>query len=79
MCRINCKIADGLVPSEKVAIFATADGHEEEVIVSTRHLQGKSLLTSEIGRTGNRVLVELPRESTSGHWRVWVLANQLGG
>ena len=79
MCRINCEIEDGLIPAEKVARLTTADGRPEEVVVSTKHVSGNTLCASEIGREGDRVLVELPRESTSGRWRIWVHQKQLGG
>lgn len=79
MCRVYCEIEPGLISSEKVARLLTADGRHEEVVVSNKMIKGKTLCASEVGRDGNNVLVELPRESSSGKWRVWVKDTQIGG
>jgi hypothetical protein len=66
-------IADGPGPSEAVIGVQTAGGQIEEVVLSKRHVEsglldvGSPLLTRD-----ETYLVELPRESTSGRWRVWV-------
>jgi hypothetical protein len=74
--RINCTIVDGLVPNEKIAQIRRADGKIEEVEVPVQSTEGSDrLLASEIGKRDNDVLIELPRESTSGRWRVWVNAS----
>jgi hypothetical protein len=78
MCNINCQIEDGLIPSEKVARLATADGGFEEVVVSAAQTTGSKLMAFEVGRTEGKVLVELPRESSSGRWRVWVREQDIG-
>jgi hypothetical protein len=77
--RINCKVSDGLMPTEKVARIETADGKAEEVAVSAQNIQDNKLMAFEIGREKGRVLVELPRESASGRWRVWVKESAIGG
>lgn len=78
MCQVLCDtIEEGLGPSEKVARFRTADGQQEEVTVSERQIVDRTIEASEIGRQGGRVLIELPRESASGRWCVWVEENQL--
>jgi len=69
---VPCKIVDGLTPAEKIAIVESADGQIEEVAVSKENLSGESLLADEIGRHEGKVLVELPRETASGRWRIWV-------
>ena len=37
--------------------------------------EGKSIL--EVARDNNNVLIELPQETSSGYWRVWVNKNQI--
>lgn len=76
--KVNCTIVDGLVPNEKIAQITGIDGRVEEVEVPIQSTEGNNrLLAHEVGRKGNEVLVELPRESTSGRWRVWVNASLL--
>jgi len=77
--KVSCTVSDGLMPSEKIARIETADGKSEAVAVSSRNLQGNRLIASEIGRRGGKVLVELPRESASGRWRIWVKESAIGG
>ncbi len=76
--KLICQFVDGLMPSEKIARIENADGRFEEVLVSTKNMSGKSLLANEIGRTEGKVLVELPRESASGRWRIWVKESSIG-
>jgi len=60
-------------PSEVIVAVTDADGHDEEVIVDRRSLSGESLgIGHPVGRDGDRLLVELPRETAGGAWRVWV-------
>jgi subtilisin-like proprotein convertase family protein len=73
MSKIKCeRVADGRIPSERVARVRTYDGPAEEVVVSKRQVQDDYLLVSEIHSEDDKVLVELPRESASGRWRLWV-------
>ncbi len=65
-------ISDGPAATENVVRVRTIDGVEEEVVVSDRQAHDSFLTVGEIHRTDDRVLVELPRESVSGRWRVWV-------
>jgi hypothetical protein len=76
--KLNCTIIDGLMPAEKIARIESADGRLEEVSVSTKNISGDKLMASEIGRHEGRVLVELPRESASGRWRIWVKESAIG-
>lgn len=78
MCMINCEIVEGLIPSEKVAKIQIADGSIEEVAVAPQQIIGNKMQASEVGRTGDKVLVELPRETASGRWRVWLNIKQIG-
>lgn len=71
---VRCKlIAEGPGPSEAIISILAAEGHEEEVVLSKRQVRdnrvdvGAALLVE-----GNRLLVELPRETASGRWRIWV-------
>ena len=76
--KVNCVFVDGLVPNEKIAQIRWADGRLEEVEVPIQNIAGNTLLTYEVGRRQDEVLVELPRESTSGHWRMWVKDSLIG-
>lgn len=77
--KIQCQVTDGLMPGEKVARVQTADGKSEEVAVSAQNIQNDKLLAFVIGRDEGNVLVELPRESASGRWRIWVKEAAIGG
>lgn len=76
--KIQCTVKNGFIPSEKTVYIKRADGVVEEVTVSKHNLRSGRLEASEIGRKSKRVLVELPRESASGHWRIWVRQSQVG-
>lgn len=76
MCHVRAEIEGGLIESERVARVQTLDG-VEAVVVSDRQVQNGHLLASKIHATSDKVLVELPRESTSGRWRVWVSPDQV--
>jgi hypothetical protein len=78
MVKLSGSIEDGLMPAEKIVRVENADGSQEEITVSTGNISGNRLVASVIGREGDRVLVELPRESASGRWRMWVKANAVG-
>ena len=70
--RVLCTIEDGLIPSERIVRVQGADGRVEEVSVSSRNVHNDRLDVFAIGADEGRVLLELPRESASGRWRVWV-------
>jgi hypothetical protein len=65
-------VSEGLVPSEKVVKISARDGSFEELSLSVRQVEGQTIYASEIGRQDRNVLIELPRESASGKWRMWV-------
>ena len=66
-------IGDGQHPSESVVMLETADGEREELIVDKRSIDSDTLkIGYPIRRDGDRLLVELPRETLRGSWRVWV-------
>lgn len=77
MCRIKAKIVRGATNSERVAYIKTVSGQEAEVILDVSQANHKSVVAAEIGRKDNDVLIELPRETSSGDWRIWVSDNQL--
>jgi len=60
------------MPTEKIALVESAEGQIEEITVSKENLIGDSLVADEIGRQEGKILVELPRETASGSWRIWV-------
>lgn len=63
---------DALHPSEVVVVVNTTNG-TESLVVDKKSLQGEFLeIGHPIGTKDNNVLVELPRETYSGAWRVWV-------
>jgi hypothetical protein len=68
---------EGAVPSEAVVTIDTLEGREE-VIVHSSQIKGNSVEVGVIGKTDDkRVLVELPRETLKGKWRVWVKEGDL--
>lgn len=77
--KVSCRVSEGLMPKERIAQIETADGRAEIVPVSSQNIEGNKLVAFEIGRRGGNVLVELPRESLSGRWRIWVKESAIGG
>ncbi len=64
--------APGLHPSEVVVGLETADGFER-LVVHPRSIKKNSLdIGYPISDAQNQYLIELPRETQSGAWRVWV-------
>jgi hypothetical protein len=62
----------GPIPSETVVVIPTIEG-EEQLVVHTSQVDDRGV---EVGfireRDDDTLLVELPRETMSGRWRVWV-------
>jgi hypothetical protein len=73
---IKCKVHDGLIDSEKLAEIQTRNGMEQ-VAVSGVFIEDGALHVSHVGSEGGNLLVELPVESASGNWRVWVSPDQV--
>ncbi|GGD18666.1 hypothetical protein [Aureimonas glaciei] len=66
-------IADGPGPSEEVIGIRTADGSQEEVVLSKRLLSGRGVdIGMPLLHEDDKLLIELPRESASGRWRIWI-------
>jgi hypothetical protein len=76
--KLSGSIEEGLMPAEKIVRVEDADGDIQEVWVSASNIIGGRLMASEIGRLPGKVLVELPRESASGRWRIWVKESAVG-
>jgi len=72
--QIKCRrLMEGPGPSEAIVSIVTTDGQQEEVVVYTGSLQSGSLeVGPKLDTRDGETLVELPRESASGRWRVWV-------
>jgi hypothetical protein len=80
MTPISCTLSEGLMPNEKIAKIKTTNGSFETVEVSISNVRGGKLLAYEVGRDSQgNVLIELPRESVSGRWRIWVEKSAIGG
>ena len=66
------KIREGLHPSEVVVAVETDNG-AERLVVPKRSFEDSALeIGYPISDESGRYLVELPQETTSGAWRVWV-------
>jgi hypothetical protein len=63
---------EGPVPMEAVVTISTARGRNEEVIVHRGQIDERGIEVYYIGERDGLLLVELPRQSMSGHQRVWV-------
>ena len=80
MCKLIVEsVNDGLIPSEKVVRISSPTGGFEELSLSTRQISDQSIDAAEITRQDDRVLVELPRETASGRWRIWVDIKRVRG
>jgi hypothetical protein len=67
----------GLHPSELVVGLRTNSG-TERVVVHTRSIENNAIdIGIPISKKNNDYLVELPRETQSGMWRVWVSSDQV--
>jgi hypothetical protein len=67
----------GPLPSERVATIRTTRG-SEELIVHASQIGLQGIEVGLIAQSGQEALVELPRETLSGHWRVWVPKSGVG-
>ena len=71
MCKVRVAVEQAIMPKERLAIIKTTNGRAE-VIVSERSLDGDLLKAKVVTEEPNSFLIELPRETSSGAWRVWV-------
>jgi hypothetical protein len=71
------EVGKALHPSERMVEVKTISG-TERLVVDKRAIENNSLsVGSPISRHSDAWLIELPRETTSGYWRVWVDAAAL--
>jgi len=63
---------NGPGPDEQIVSIPTKSGGEEEVILPNALVRDDTVEVGRIGGTADSVLIELPQESTSGTWRLWV-------
>lgn len=71
------EVGEGLHPSEVVVAVRTLDGTENLVVDRRSYRNGTVSIGYPIRQEGNNYLVELPRETLSGSWRVWVKEDQV--
>lgn len=70
-------VGNGMHPSERVVEVETPEGRVR-LTVDRSYLHDNRLEVGyPVGKSNGKVLVELPRETTSGQWRVWVFARDL--
>lgn len=62
---------------EVLVEIQTTSGSTEEVIVHKSFVENGSVKVEKIHEADANVLVELPRESASGNWRIWVPSAQI--
>ena len=77
MKRVKAKILPGSIGSERIAYITTAGGIRAEVLLSAAQTGSNHVLAVEVARDKNNILIELPQETSSGDWRVWVNKNQI--
>jgi hypothetical protein len=71
------KISEGLHPSEAIVSVRTSSG-SQRVVVSSRSIEGDTIPVGwPLGKTEQLTLIELPRETETGAWRVWVPSGEL--
>jgi hypothetical protein len=68
---------EGPGPHERIVAFGRTDGREEEVVVPRAMMEGETLPVGRVATRDTSVLIELPVESASGNWRVWVNLSSL--
>lgn len=79
MCRVRIvREKKGLISQERTVYVKRADGGIEEITVSKDSVRNGTIPVGEIERNASRVLVEFPRESASGSWRIWVTRASIG-
>jgi hypothetical protein len=77
MCRVKARIVSSSIDSECVAYIRTAKGFFAEIVLNRAQTSSNHVIAAEIAREKSNVLIELPQETSSGEWRVWVNKNQL--
>ena len=72
------KIGNGLHPSEAVIEIQTVGG-SERLVVDRKSIQAGTIFVGwkPLAERKRQWLIELPRETMSGTWRVWVRHNEI--
>lgn len=74
------EVGKGLHTSEVVVQIQTAEGQPERLVVDRRSLvDGTIEVGYPIRQDNGYYLIELPRETIGGSWRVWVSKEILAG
>lgn len=72
-------LGEGLHPGDVLVRINTRDGKHEEVLLDRKTVVSNKVdVGRPIQRMNGHLLVELPRETTRGEWRVWVEEGDLG-
>lgn len=72
------EVREGLHPSEVLVLVHTLNGKEEQLLIDRTAVVSDWLdIGNPIAKKENSALVELPRETERGEWRVWVDLDQL--
>ena len=67
------EVGKGLHPSEVVVQIETVEGGPERLVVDRRSIvDGGIEVGYPVRRDNGYYLIELPRETIGGSWRVWV-------
>jgi len=78
MMRIKVEeVGKGLHPNEVVVAINTTDGTERLRVARRSISDGALEIGGPIRVEQSRVLIELPRETQRGAWRVWVGEDQI--
>lgn len=73
------KTEAGLHPDEIVVVIEGEDG-PEGIVVHSQSIKNQSLEVGQpVARRGKKCLIELPAETSSGAWRIWVDEDLLTG
>ena len=74
MSRIKVNVlGEGQHPSERMVSVTAATGEIENVIVDRRSIQDDTIdVGYPVASEDGLYLIELPRETTTGQWRMWV-------
>ena len=67
------KLMDGPGPGEALVTFSTMSGKAEQVVIDQSAIENNMILVGyPLREKEEQSLIELPRETMSGRWRVWV-------
>lgn len=71
------EVGEGVHPSEVIVSVRTLEGTENLVIAKRSFHSGGIDVGFPIREDDGKYLVELPRETLSGSWRVWINADEV--